>query len=126
MKRSILALVVLAVMSTVTAAQQFQLPHDPSNPAHWYPEGCCSLMDCEAIPIEGVIETATGWHIDYVSKRMGRVVVDVPRSSDRAKPNEHDGQYHGCFYRGRGMGPTGDAIANTDYQFRCFWYPLWS
>lgn len=127
MKRSILALAVLVVMSIPLAAQQFSLPHDPKNPNHWYPEGCCSLMDCEVTPIEAVTPTEEngqeGWRVQYRSKRFGAINEFVSKSNKKVQVNEHDGQFHGCWYTDtddprRFHGPGNRMI--------CFWYPLWS
>jgi hypothetical protein len=91
----------------------------------WYPEDCCSDYDCEPIPMEAVVETEYGWHVEYRSKKLGYINVDVPETSHRVKPNEHDGQYHGCF--GLHYRPYADEYRGTQPRYLlCFWYPLWS
>lgn len=88
----------------------------------WYPEDCCNDRDCEVIPLQAVTETEAGWHVEYVSAKLGVVNVDVPRKHHRVKPNDHDGQFHGCFYYPRGP-DTG--LSPRKMQVRCFWYPVW-
>jgi hypothetical protein len=106
--RGLIALSFLALLSTSASAHS------------WYPENCCNNRDCELIPLEAVTETLNGWHVEYDSPIHGRVSVNVPRDSHRVKPNEHDGQFHGCFYT-----PRGDTIEPGPLEVRCFWYPLW-
>lgn len=60
----------------------------------WYPQSCCAGSDCEAIPIDGVMETATGYHVVYDSPRFGRIDETIPR--DKARHSE-DGSFHGCW-----------------------------
>lgn len=79
-----IALTALAMAGLMTAAG-----------AHsWYPVNCCSERDCEALPIDGIEETATGWHVRYLSERFGAVDEVIPR--DRARHSQ-DGRFHGCW-----------------------------
>lgn len=104
--------------------QQMQLRHDLNDPAHWYPYDCCHERDCEVIPIDGITETELGWQVRYVSKKLGEVNAFVPAKHEKVKPNEHDGQFHGCFRRGGFPGGFGNIPDKVMRQFICFWYPV--
>jgi hypothetical protein len=60
----------------------------------WYPQSCCSDQDCEAIPIDGIVDTGNGYHVIYLSPRFGPIDEYVPR--DKARHSE-DGSFHGCW-----------------------------
>jgi hypothetical protein len=79
--------VIVAALAAVLAPK--------STAAHsWYPQSCCSNQDCEAIPIDGIIDTGNGYHVIYLSPRFGPIDEFVPR--DKARYSE-DGGFHGCW-----------------------------
>jgi hypothetical protein len=62
----------------------------------WYPQACCSGLDCEKIPVDSVRQNADGsYDVDYWSSRGFRVVAHVPAKSSQIR-NSEDGSYHGC------------------------------
>lgn len=66
---------------------------DEARAHSWYDTSCCSGRDCEAISIEAVTESATGWTVDYLSKQGFIVHGFTPRGKER---DSQDGQFHGC------------------------------
>lgn len=90
----------------------------------WYPRDCCSDRDCDVIPFDGITEEKLGWRVRFVSKRLGEVDAFVPYKHEKVKPNEHDGQFHGCFRPGGFPGGFGQIPDKVMRQFICFWYPV--
>jgi hypothetical protein len=60
----------------------------------WYPQTCCSGQDCEAIPIDGIVETSDGYRVTYLSPRFGAIDEYIPRNTVRLS---EDGSFHGCW-----------------------------
>jgi hypothetical protein len=113
--KTVIALAAFAA-ALVTVAE-YAWPHS------WYPQDCCNDQDCIELPLDAVTETATGWHVEYDSPKLGKISVDVPAKHHRVQPSQ-DGMFHGCFYHPRYPGAGGD-IAPGPLQFRCFFYPVW-
>jgi hypothetical protein len=60
----------------------------------WYDIACCSDRDCEPLPIDAVVETATGYEVTFYSARLRFLVQGyVPR--ERIKISQ-DGSFHVC------------------------------
>lgn len=86
MRKLILSIVTSLSVGYVAAA---------SAEAHsWYPQSCCSNQDCEAIPIDGIVETNDGYHVTYLSPRFGAIDEYIPRNTVRLS---EDGSFHGCW-----------------------------
>jgi hypothetical protein len=79
-----------------------------------YSRECCHGTeqggDCFALPIDAVVETATGWHVSYQSDKFGSINTDVPRDKKR---DSVDGRFHFCamYYGG-------------EIRARCFYVPV--
>lgn len=119
-----IGVVFLLILALASMAQT--VPHDQSDPNHWYPEDCCSGRDCEALPDDAVIEEPLagkeGWRVRYVSRLLGRVDTWVPKKHTHVNVNEHDGKFHGCFNTGGAPGLM--SPSDTKTSFICFWYPV--
>jgi hypothetical protein len=130
----LLVLVASLLLAGPAAAQVLEIgpqdhwPHTPNAPGHWYPQDCCSFRDCEPTPIEAIEYLPDGWRVRYVSKRLGVIDEYVPKNHEKVKPNEHDGQFHGCWstsHPDRHSGGTASGVAPAS-RLICFFYPLWS
>jgi hypothetical protein len=66
----------------------------PAASHEWYPQSCCSGYDCEPIPIDGIVDTGSGFRVHYLSPRFGAIDEYVPR--DKVRHSE-DGSFHGCW-----------------------------
>ena len=62
----------------------------------WYPQNCCSSVDCEVLPVENINETADGWHVQMCSTtRPGLCTAGfIKRGQER---HSEDGRFHLCF-----------------------------
>lgn len=66
----------------------------PAAAHSWYPQSCCSGYECEAIPIDGIVDTGNGYRVIYLPPRFGTIDEYIPR--DKARHSE-DGSFHACW-----------------------------
>jgi hypothetical protein len=84
-----------SIVSTAVAAAVLTFASAYAARAHsWYPNSCCSGMDCEPIPTSSVSQTARGFHVLYNSPRFGMIDEYIPMSTVRGSK---DGNFHGCW-----------------------------
>lgn len=82
------------LIGIIIAAIAVALPFYWAFAHSWYSQQCCSGLDCEPLPIDGVEEVQGGWRVHYVSPKFGPIEQFVPRSLMR---DSQDGRFHGCF-----------------------------
>lgn len=82
------------VLSIITILSVGDILSGPAEAHSWYPQSCCSDQDCEAIPIDGIVETNNGYRVTYLSPRFGAIDEYIPRNTVRLS---EDGSFHGCW-----------------------------
>jgi hypothetical protein len=97
-ERAILWLLTVGGVMLIIAVEALAqaIPHNTKDPKHWYPQSCCSLNDCEPVKVDFIEETSDGWHVRYVSDRMGEIDEFIKRGNER---HSQDGGFHGCWRR---------------------------
>lgn len=89
-------------------------------PSGWeYPGSCCSSVDCEPIPMDGLVQEDDGWHVIYTSARFGSINVTINYGQEK---DSGDGSFHICPVRD-GFKVAVRGCVNDQKAKCCFFVP---